>query len=756
MLLRINKLKNFGIYRDFSWQPAIPDFSHFNLIYGWNYSGKTTLSRAFRCLELGRIHNIEPIDEAEFEFLGTGDSIYKNDFAAKVSVRVFNQDFIKENLKWDTDNNIQPIVLLGEENIELQAVLVIEKTNLDSMEQTLPTAIKLRATEQERINLALTNKAREIANSLHLTTFIRTHLITLLDGMSLKSQDYILTKNDLREYQIKATSLEQKPPIYFSLPHVTNLSELRNEVDVVLKKQCLSGDKIDKLLNDIKLSQWVEMGRNIHHGKDKCDFCSGPLPLNLISKLNNHFSKDYDELKAIIEACYSKVDGAIINLIGHFPSETSFYSDLQKEYLQCKSKLETSVAEFNKSIQIMLNEIINKEGKPFDIIELDNFIDDKHDVEDCLKELRLIIDKNDKRTAGFETERLFAGKSVKAAYAAEFEVEEGYFAVVSKLASDQKLIDNLKADIKNKKAEIKSIEVRLLDTVKGAEQVNTYLSKYFSKGDILIEANTSSQFKLKRGTEPAKNLSEGEKTAIGFAYFMASLEHNGNILADTIVCLDDPISSLDSNHLFNTYAFIKDRFYKFRHDLAGAEKHECLCKQLFISTHNYELLNLVKDWFGDMKEVKYSCYSIERAQSGGSKIKAMPKLIYSFKSEYAYLFSIIHSFQINPSDEFAHLYNLPNIIRRFIETFSAFKFLSTKNIDQNLDQFITEGVARERVRKFVHYNSHNIDTTRMLQLPNFAECIDIATIVLTSLEALDEAHYKALCDSAVKSYALVL
>lgn len=752
MLLRINKLKNFGIYREFAWQASIPDFAQFNLIYGWNYSGKTTLSRAFRCLELGHIHNIEPVEEAEFEFLGTDTTLYNHEFASKVIVRVFNQDFIKENLQWDTDNDIQPIVLLGEGNIELQGKLAIAKINLDSMEQSLLNGVKSRATEQERINLALTNKAREVANALHLQNFNRTHFLSMLGGISGSHQDYILTKEGFREHQIKATSIEQKPPISFNLPQVMNLSKLRAEVDEILKKQCLSGSKIEKLLSDANLSQWVEAGKALHHEKDECGFCGGSLPVNLITELNNHFSKDYEDLKHAIELCHARVSSSIINLISHMPSRTNFYVDLQEEYGQCKVKLERNVLEFNNAVQLMLDEVSNKKNKPFDVLELADFFDNQELVEECLGELIAIIDKNDKRTVDFEAEKLFANRRVKAAYAAEFEVEEGYSSIVTKLATDQQIIDNLKKAIKDKRTEIKDIEVELVDTVKGAEQVNTYLSKYFSKGDILIEANELSQFKLMRGSQPAKNLSEGEKTAIGFAYFMASLQHNGNALADTIVCLDDPISSLDSNHLFNTYAFIKDQFYNFRHDLTGAEKHECLCKQLFISTHNYELLNLVKDWFGDMKDVKYSCYSIEREQVGGSKIKAMPKLVYSFKSEYAYLFSIIHSFRTNPSDEFVHLYNLPNIIRRFIETFSAFKFLSTKNIDQNLDQFIMDSIARERVRKFVHYNSHNLDTSRMLQLPNFAECIDIATIVLSSLETVDESHYQALCDSAVKSY----
>ena len=46
--------------------------------------------------------------------------------------------------------------------------------------------------------------------------------------------------------------------------------------------------------------------------------------------------------------------------------------------------------------------------------------------------------------------------------------------------------------------------------------------------------------------------------------------------------IDDPISSLDANHLFNTYALIKTQ-------LAG-------CRQLFIATHSFEFYSLIREW----------------------------------------------------------------------------------------------------------------------------------------------------------------
>jgi len=48
MISKINKIKNLGlVFSNYTWDSTIPDFKQFNLIYGWNGTGKTTLSRLF-------------------------------------------------------------------------------------------------------------------------------------------------------------------------------------------------------------------------------------------------------------------------------------------------------------------------------------------------------------------------------------------------------------------------------------------------------------------------------------------------------------------------------------------------------------------------------------------------------------------------------------------------------------------------------------------------------------------------------------
>ena len=41
---KINRIKDFGSFEDFTWPNDLPEFKKYNLFYGKNGSGKTTLN----------------------------------------------------------------------------------------------------------------------------------------------------------------------------------------------------------------------------------------------------------------------------------------------------------------------------------------------------------------------------------------------------------------------------------------------------------------------------------------------------------------------------------------------------------------------------------------------------------------------------------------------------------------------------------------------------------------------------------------
>ena len=55
MIKRIQSIKNLGVYSNYTRKGDLPDFNDKNIFYGWNYSGKTTLSRLFSFLEKKKV-----------------------------------------------------------------------------------------------------------------------------------------------------------------------------------------------------------------------------------------------------------------------------------------------------------------------------------------------------------------------------------------------------------------------------------------------------------------------------------------------------------------------------------------------------------------------------------------------------------------------------------------------------------------------------------------------------------------------------
>lgn len=743
MITKINKIKDFGVFKNFNGN-ALSELKTFNLIYGWNYSGKTTLSRVFRCLEKGELHDDYLTATFEMEDATTK---YDNTFAVKANIRVFNSDFVKDNLKWDADN-IEPIFLLGAENIELQTALKRKEIELANAEVELAEAKRLKTEKQSRINGAVTNKARDIGTLLSIRPFDSRHFLPIVEKVKTSVATYTLSQNDFDKYKAQAISNEQKPPIGELTIAIADLATLKTEVETILQRQAASTNKIQNLLDSKPISDWVETGKSLHEGKVECEFCGNRLPTDLLAKLNEHFSKDYDQLKTDIEEKLTTLTASKINLTNPLPTETAFYTDLLPDFRTKKPLLENEITNFNNSIASLIKDLESKRDKLFDKVEITAFTNNKSTLETSLTNFNGVIKTNDQRTEGFTTEKNAAIEKLREHFAAKFETTETYSAIQTQLTNEQTSIDSKGVAIAGQKQAINLIKSQLDETVKGAGVVNDYLKVFFGKDDIKITPTTDKKFQLLRGTDVAKNLSEGEKTAIAFAYFTAKLEEQNNKIADTIIYIDDPISSLDSNHLFNIYSFIKNTFYEFRIDPATNKgAHTAKCKQLFISTHNFDFHNLVFDWFKGLKKDTKDYWIIERHKNSHkdeSAIKQNGNLLTSFNSEYAYLFSLLNNFQENPTDTYEFLYHLPNVARRFVETFLNFKYLERNKIDESIDKLITNPIECERARKFMHYYSHNLTTDKAMKFADLAECKAVVDIIINSVQALDPIHLTSL------------
>jgi wobble nucleotide-excising tRNase len=250
------------------------------------------------------------------------------------------------------------------------------------------------------------------------------------------------------------------------------------------------------------------------------------------------------------------------------------------------------------------------------------------------------------------------------------------------------------------------------------------------------------QFQFHRDGVVATHLSDGEKTAVTFAYFITSLEAKGATLSDTIVFVDDPVSSLDSNHIYAVYALICERLEN--------------SWQLFVSTHNSELFNLLKArWLNERKggsnkadtRAYYVWRSVSSAGEPFADLRDLPALLRKFKSEYEFIFSQLQVFSTASKPSLHDAFTAPNLLRKFLEAYLGFRKPSIRSWSEKLDLLLDSPEQRLEIQKFADDASHLQSLDRSLQHPDFVSnaqrCVKM---VLDALERRDRDHYESLCE----------
>ena len=129
----VKSLKNASVWRDYKDASAVNSLSKRTLIYGFNGTGKTTLSRVFDSIREGAFVENLP-KETEFEIIfSDGQVVSSKSFTKPLgnNLLVFNSDFVNRNFKWD-ESRATPIFYLSEENISKKEEYDAAKTALDT------------------------------------------------------------------------------------------------------------------------------------------------------------------------------------------------------------------------------------------------------------------------------------------------------------------------------------------------------------------------------------------------------------------------------------------------------------------------------------------------------------------------------------------------------------------------------------------------------------------------------------------------
>lgn len=787
-------IEKFGTYERYKWGEHVLDnqkkttsFRKLNILYGRNYAGKTTLSRIIQSLEFGELP--KKYERSQFSIKISGSTITQNNLKeAPLQVRVFNKDFVDRNLSFlrADDGSIQTFAVLGERNTELLDAIQQLENEIGNVEEKRGfrfeftvqknTTDRLRASHDQlksQLEQKLVDKANKKPNGIKHNSKYRDpnyDIKKLKVDVGTATAGAYEPLTDATTERYTAILSEKAMPDLKATTHFTfHKNDLFDQVTQQISKEIRPSKAIDELLANSTLQAWVKAGIDHHRGmRDTCAFCTSALSSNLWERLDAHFDKESQKLEKSLSETLQAVEIERNRLKSHcnFLIE-NFYPSLSKDaaarLIYCADKKNIVLEELNK----ITNALIERRSNIFEPFSLEINIDCLNEYNAAVNDLSELIAKHNSKTSSIEKDQKEARESLRINEISRFLVDIGYDECLKKIDTAKNELEISERELlritrvgQEKAKKLADLKMELRDEKKGAQKVNEYLHQHFGNQSIRLEAIetaiSSYQFKVMRGDDVAHNLSEGECSLVAFCYFLAKLDDVSAHGKSLVIYIDDPISSLDSNHIFFIYGLIDrvlakpitDALGKVCKDANGKTQYRF--HQLFISTHNLEFLKYLKRLSVEGKE-KESFIIHRRGQS--SAIELMPSHLRNYITELNYLFSevCICSNSENIKTHYQCFYSFGNNLRKFLEGYLFFKFPSdTIEYDQRIKIFFGDNSAAEPIiQRLTNELSHLGEFFDRGTVPiDSAEISTMAMYILGKLKAADAKQYECFLQSA--------
>lgn len=777
-ITRIDRVNDARVFRDFTWPTgdSMPDFGRFNLIYGWNGSGKTTLSELLR-----HFQTREPVDPSEGEIqLRVDDRPIRGESLATAAlppVRVFNRNSVDRGVFEAAGGKLPPVYFLGEESVEKQQQIDALTKDLDGADEDLEARQRGRVAAQADFEAFCTDRARQVKL---LLTVPGGGPYNNYDARSFKATAARLAAMDpraeplddaekSRDLAAKEGTARDKLGAPLKWP---SIADLLSKVERLLTRTVQS-DAIAALVEDPEVGTWVADGLALHTGDratQTCRFCGQPLPPARLGRLQAHFNDQFRALQLDISGLVNTLDLAgddIASTRQAVPDGRLVYANLAAEYATAaalfdrqatlaaeltaglRDALETKAREPFRELRVLelLPSPSKREAEAPSLVSVVRDIDAKRLTTEAafgteaLDALARLIDQHNSQTEKFRT----AQDAARAAL--EADIVLGEFAVYEQKLSG---IDSADAELglaatraKDLRDRIEVLKRAIRQHQRPADELTREMASYLGHSELRFEVQPTG-YTITRAGHPALNLSEGERTAIAFMYFLKSLEDTGFNRRAGVVVVDDPVSSLDANSLYSAFGFMKAR----TQDVG----------QLFVLTHNFTFFRQVRGWLQHMpgqnkndqsaRPARFYMLSCRVGPLGReAQLEPLDPLLQKYQSEYQYLFERVFkaATRTSPADALSDSYGLPNMARRLLETFLAFRVPQCDGLEKQLECIDFDAGKKTRVLRFLHTESHFEqvgDPEHDLSL--LSESQPILQNLMELMEQADPAHYAAM------------
>ena len=607
MIKKFISIKGVGKYKNFNAKDMKIGtiFDKLNVIYANNGSGKTTLTAIFKSLQTGNSKiiisrkTIGYHGEQEISILGDSRHDFKNNTwnTTLDNLEIFDTFFINDNIfsglevSLDHKKKLHQFII-GEKGVQL--------------------AESIKSTKEEIINDKSEQKDLEMKISKNIKEF------QVNDYIKIQSDDRIEQKIDSKYKEIE---IAKKQKEIERMNNFIRIPTIKLPIDIQECKAIINTtvDNIDKLYIDkvqshldlLKSSnvsnpeEWLREGfHSLMHREGNCPFCNHELNNTeiLITSYKQFFNEEYNKLKKACSSTLEKFKNynlqleleKIHTILSKNKELYEFWIPLVQNEVAATVSLEKKTNINDLYIQAQ-EDFQKKSSNPLSKINSDNFNSLYYElnafnmfieeVNASLEPLNTEIDI----LKGSNKDIVNLEKQLKKLQEEKKRFEEPIITYCNEYIMKDRKIKDL--NNKNKQMQKQLNDYSIETFQKYGSRINKYLREFSTQFEIkdikssiigrskdpsvsyiLTLNDIEISFENVEGKlQASKALSDGDRSTLALAFFLAKLDIDDN-LENKIVIFDDPLSSLDSNRRNKTVNILLEKSQK--------------AKQTFILSHN--------------------------------------------------------------------------------------------------------------------------------------------------------------------------
>lgn len=655
------------------------------IVYGKNGSGKSTISEGIASIAEGGSST-----DLSTEFVDSNSNVLPLEDGADVFV--FNEKYIDENVKID-DAGLSTIVLLGGQ-VNLQADIEAQEKTVEASRSKVEAAELEFQKYQDKNNPLCPDyhykrisdmlkkdggwaeidsqiKDKKIKSSVTDSTIREIGSLSVHETLDELKRAFAEKRLLLEKVSDSSVSYPNRfgPIVFDPGVEASLISILSRKIEepIISEREKLILDAVQNGLQNM-----VELSREVF-SKDNtelCPYCYQPVTEqykhDLVDSINRVLNKEVDEHK---DELYSFA----------FPRIAVELEPAESLDPELCNKARRQLDECNKILSQYQELLTQKSGniytpiiiQPKGLIEA---IDKMNQILSKLEERRAEFNSAAKQRAAIIRDLLSINKSI-----AHIEIAQAYKDLIKQEKEKnnlQKSIDQLNNIFHLESDKLMILEQRLADIGLAIENINNSLDYVFmSHGRLSIELRNEKYYLKSNGEDVLpKKVSQGERNIIALCYFFTQIFANREIgklyQNETIIVLDDPVSSFDIENKVGIFSFIR---YQARQIIMGNGKS----KLLFLS-HDLETVFALEKAMDEICKSTKGIANVAKCQKNSFELHSLRVNQLTGHSEYGDLLKNIYRFASGKDSGEALV--IGNEMRRALEAFSSFSF--QKNIEQ--------------------------------------------------------------------------